>query len=70
MAVQAFDSFLEVQNFDSFLGVQNIYFCVPYIFLNKLTWWVARLLHRQSAYLVGRESEISGESRGSSGDWV
>ena len=28
----------------------------------------SRLFHRQSASLVGRESEISGESRGSSGD--
>jgi len=25
---------------------------------------------KQSASLVGREGEISGESRGSSGDWV
>ena len=29
----------------------------------------SRLFHRQSASLVGRESEISGQSRGSSGDW-
>jgi hypothetical protein len=27
-------------------------------------------LIKQSASLVGREGEISGESRGSSGDWV
>jgi len=30
----------------------------------------SRLFHRQSASLVGREGEISGEPRGSSGDWV
>ena len=30
----------------------------------------SRPFHQQSASLVGREGEISGESRGSSGDWV
>jgi len=30
----------------------------------------SRLFHQQSASLVGQKGEISGESRGSSGDWV
>jgi len=30
----------------------------------------SRLFHRQSASLVGQRGKISGESRGSSGDWV